>query len=470
MPADAKPTPTKRSRVASPNRSTRRDSGAAARTGHRGQAEARRGKRAAKQPAERRPVEPADRAGREAGTAPASPQGDSTAPTRCRDADKPARQQAGRQAEGREGRRVMRLVTWNVNSLRVRQERIESWLAEVQPDVVCMQETKLADDGFPALSFSALGYESAHYGQGQWNGVAILSRVGLENVVANFTPGIEPDPDARIITATCGGIRVSSCYVPNGRALDDDHYTYKLSWLDRLLVHLERDTSPGADVVVAGDFNIAPTDVDVYDPQQVRRGDARQRARALATGDSEGLGPHRPVPSAAPRRGVGVLVVGLPRRRLPSGTRAAHRPRARLGIDRRPRRVGDDRPQRSQGRQAERPRAGRRRPQGLTGVGVQGGGDAGEQPARRERADPGERIELVRVGGRVIDDRREHGVGADLLRQDARRSGRRRRARRPAVERVLALGTLADELGSAVAPARNGVLSKPSRSGVSRRW
>jgi exodeoxyribonuclease-3 len=162
----------------------------------------------------------------------------------------------------------MRLVTWNVNSLRVRQERIESWLAEVQPDIVCMQETKLADDGFPALSFSAMGYESAHYGQGQWNGVAILSRVGLDNVVANFAPGIEPDPDARIITATCGGMRVSSCYVPNGRALDDDHYTYKLSWLDRLLVHLERDTTSGADVVVAGDFNIAPTDVDVYDPRK----------------------------------------------------------------------------------------------------------------------------------------------------------------------------------------------------------
>jgi exodeoxyribonuclease-3 len=162
----------------------------------------------------------------------------------------------------------MRLVTWNVNSLRVRQERIESWLAEVQPDIVCMQETKLADDGFPALSFSALGYESAHFGQGQWNGVAILSRVGLENVVANFAPGIEPDPDARVITATCGGVRVSSCYVPNGRALDDDHYIYKLSWLDRLLAHLERDTTPGADVVVAGDFNIAPTDVDVYDPRK----------------------------------------------------------------------------------------------------------------------------------------------------------------------------------------------------------
>jgi exodeoxyribonuclease-3 len=162
----------------------------------------------------------------------------------------------------------MRLVTWNVNSLRVRLDRIEGWLAEVSPDVVCMQETKLSDDAFPALSFEALGYQTAHYGQGQWNGVAILSRVGLDDVVTNFGPGIEPDPDARIISATCGGVRVSSCYVPNGRALDDPHYTYKLSWLERLRAHLELDTKPSDDVFVAGDFNIAPADVDVYDPRK----------------------------------------------------------------------------------------------------------------------------------------------------------------------------------------------------------
>ena len=162
----------------------------------------------------------------------------------------------------------MRFVTWNVNSLRARQERVEEWLREVEPDVVCLQETKLADDAFPALAFHALGYESAHHGQGQWNGVALLSRVGIADVVANFAAGIEPDPDARIITATCGGVRVSSCYVPNGRSLDDDHYQYKLSWLDRLRAHLAADSSPGGDVIVAGDFNIAPTDVDVYDPKK----------------------------------------------------------------------------------------------------------------------------------------------------------------------------------------------------------
>ena len=159
----------------------------------------------------------------------------------------------------------MRVVTWNVNSLRARLERVEEWVAQVQPDVLCMQETKLADDAFPALAFEALGYETAHYGQGQWNGVAILSKVGLDDVVTNFADGIEPDPDARLITATCGGIRISCCYVPNGRALDDHHYTYKLSWLDRLLDHLGRDTDPGSDVIVAGDFNIAPEDRDVHD-------------------------------------------------------------------------------------------------------------------------------------------------------------------------------------------------------------
>jgi exodeoxyribonuclease-3 len=160
----------------------------------------------------------------------------------------------------------MRIVTWNVNSLRARMERVEAWLAEVEPDVVCLQETKLADDSFPALAFQTLGYESAHFGQGQWNGVALLSRGGIADVVANFATGIEPDPDARIITATCGGVRVSSCYVPNGRALDDDHYQYKLSWLDRLRRHLEVDTTSSDAIVVAGDFNIAPTDADVYDP------------------------------------------------------------------------------------------------------------------------------------------------------------------------------------------------------------
>jgi exodeoxyribonuclease III len=159
----------------------------------------------------------------------------------------------------------VRIATWNVNSLRARQDRVEAWLGEVEPDVVLLQETKLADDAFPALAFGALGYETAHHGQGQWNGVAILSRVGLDDVVADFATG-EPDVDARLVTATCAGIRVTSVYVPNGRALDHEQYEYKLAWLGRLRDHLEADTAADRPVIVGGDFNIAPTDRDVYDP------------------------------------------------------------------------------------------------------------------------------------------------------------------------------------------------------------
>ena len=156
------------------------------------------------------------------------------------------------------------LATWNVNSLKARMPRVEEWLEATQPDVVCMQETKMADDAFPTSVFADLGYASAHHGEGRWNGVAILSRVGLEDPAAGFEDADPPDPDARLVSATCGGVRVSSVYVPNGRALDDDHYQYKLAWLDRLSRQLDTNHSPTDKVVVAGDFNIAPDDRDVY--------------------------------------------------------------------------------------------------------------------------------------------------------------------------------------------------------------
>jgi exodeoxyribonuclease-3 len=161
----------------------------------------------------------------------------------------------------------VRLATWNVNSLKVRMPRVEAWLAEVAPDVVCLQETKLADGAFPHLAFAALGYESAHHGQGQWNGVAILSRVGLEDAAPGFPDGDPPDPDARHLAATCGGVRVHSVYVPNGREVGHDHYHYKLAWLDRLRRLLAATSTPADQVVVAGDFNVAPADADVWDPQ-----------------------------------------------------------------------------------------------------------------------------------------------------------------------------------------------------------
>ncbi len=160
----------------------------------------------------------------------------------------------------------MRIATWNVNSLKVRLPRVEEWLADIRPDVLCMQETKLADDAFPDLTFRAMGYETCHHGQGQWNGVAILSKVGMSDVVANFADGGAPDPEARIITATCGGIQVVSVYVPNGRALDQEHYRYKLDWMARLRTHVAALGDPHDDVIVAGDYNIAPDDRDVHDP------------------------------------------------------------------------------------------------------------------------------------------------------------------------------------------------------------
>lgn len=159
----------------------------------------------------------------------------------------------------------MRIATWNVNSLNARLPRVEEWLELMEPDVLCMQETKLANDAFPALTFEAMGYQSVHHGQGRWNGVAILSRVGLDDVAVDFADGGGPDSDARIVWATCDGVRVASCYIPNGRAVDDDHYQYKLAWLARLRDHLDQACASTEPVALLGDFNIAPEDRDVWD-------------------------------------------------------------------------------------------------------------------------------------------------------------------------------------------------------------
>ncbi|KRO47666.1 MAG: exodeoxyribonuclease III [Ilumatobacteraceae bacterium] len=159
----------------------------------------------------------------------------------------------------------MLIATWNVNSLKARLDRVTQWVTENQPDVLCMQETKMKDEVFPALTFAEMGYESAHFGQGQWNGVAIISKVGLTDVVNNFAKPIEPDHEARIISATCGGVKVVCVYVPNGRALEDDHYKYKLGWMKKLRQHADAIAKPNDRLVIGGDFNIAPTDEDVWD-------------------------------------------------------------------------------------------------------------------------------------------------------------------------------------------------------------
>ena len=156
----------------------------------------------------------------------------------------------------------MKIATWNVNSLTARWPRVAAWLAVNAPDVLLVQETKQADAKFPFAAFADLGYEAAHYGQGQWNGVAVISRVGLADVTHGFG---DEDAEARIIGATCDGVRVYSCYVPNGRALDNPHYTYKLAWLEKLRT-LVAARDPATRLVVGGDFNVAPTDLDCYDP------------------------------------------------------------------------------------------------------------------------------------------------------------------------------------------------------------
>jgi len=161
----------------------------------------------------------------------------------------------------------MRIATWNVNSLKQRVPRLLPWLEERRPDVVCLQETKVADDAFAEAlgdELSSRGYEAAVHGEAAWNGVAILSRVGLEDVVTGLAdaPGF-PHPEARAVAATCEGVRVHSVYVPNGREPDSDHYRYKLAWLGALRAVVA--SGPDA-AVVCGDMNIAPTDADVFDP------------------------------------------------------------------------------------------------------------------------------------------------------------------------------------------------------------
>jgi exodeoxyribonuclease-3 len=161
----------------------------------------------------------------------------------------------------------MRIATWNVNSVKQRAPRLLPWLDERQPDVVCLQETKLADDAFAELLGEELdkrGYAVAAHGEATWNGVAILSRVGLDDVVAGLPggPGF-PHQEARAVSAVCGGIRVVSVYVPNGRVPDSDHYQYKLAWLASLREAVAAGSEP---TVVCGDMNIAPTDDDVFDP------------------------------------------------------------------------------------------------------------------------------------------------------------------------------------------------------------
>ena len=160
----------------------------------------------------------------------------------------------------------MRIATWNVNSLRQRLPRVLEWIAAANVDVLLMQETKLSDDAAPALDFELAGYQLVHHGEGRWNGVAVASRVGVGGIRAGFSGEGADEDGARFLAATCGGVRVASVYAPNGRALDSVFYEAKLAWFARLAGWLEDENDPGDALLLGGDLNIAPRDLDVYDP------------------------------------------------------------------------------------------------------------------------------------------------------------------------------------------------------------
>ncbi len=158
----------------------------------------------------------------------------------------------------------MKLATWNVNSIRARLSRLLSFLETRAPDVVCLQETKVEDPEFPSIEIRAAGYEAVTFGQRTYNGVAILSRTALGAPTYGMEDGVD-DPQARLVAATIEGIRVASVYVPNGQAPGTEKFAYKLQWLDRLARWLQRG-SPEQPLVLCGDFNVAPEDLDVHDP------------------------------------------------------------------------------------------------------------------------------------------------------------------------------------------------------------
>jgi exodeoxyribonuclease-3 len=177
----------------------------------------------------------------------------------------------------------MRIATWNVNSLKARLEKVTWWLDRAKPDVLLIQETKLADTDAPTAAFEQAGYALAHHGEGRWNGVAIASRCGLDDVVTNFGESLrparttdagddEPLAEARMMSAVCGGVRVVCVYAPNGRVVGSPFYEAKLVWFGRLARWLHQAIDADAPLVLGGDLNVAPADIDVWDPRACHGG------------------------------------------------------------------------------------------------------------------------------------------------------------------------------------------------------
>jgi exodeoxyribonuclease III len=207
----------------------------------------------------------------------------------------------------------MRIATWNVNSLKARLEKVMWWLDRAKPDVLLMQETKLSDADAPIEAFKQVGYELAHHGEGRWNGVAIASRCGIDGVITNFgeplrraqtsdTGDDEPLAEARMISAGCGGLRMISIYAPNGRLVGSPFYEAKLVWFARLARWINKTVSPDSLTVIGGDFNVAPDDIDVWDPAACHGGthvSERERAafgRLSTAGFVDGYRLHHPEP------------------------------------------------------------------------------------------------------------------------------------------------------------------------------
>ncbi len=207
----------------------------------------------------------------------------------------------------------MRIATWNVNSLKARLDKVLWWLDRAKPDVLLMQETKLADADAPALVFQQAGYELVHHGEGRWNGVAIASRRGIAGVITNFgeplrpartseTGDDEPLAEARMLSADCGGVRIVCVYAPNGREVDSPFYKAKLLWFDRLARWIDQTISPDTPAVIGGDLNVAPADIDVWDPRACHGGthvSERERQafeRLLRAGFVDAYRLHHPEP------------------------------------------------------------------------------------------------------------------------------------------------------------------------------
>jgi len=249
---------------------------------------------------------------------------------------------------------VMRIGTWNVNSVRVREDRLLGLLERHAPDVLALQEIKVESHAFPREGVEALGYHVTAYGQKTYNGVALLSRTPAEDVIQGFDDGEEEDPQARLLAARFGDTHVISAYFPNGGELGSDKYAYKLAWMRRLRRWLDRHADASQAWALVGDYNVAPVEADVAMPERWRDTTLTSDEVRAALTEIQAFGLVDVL--ATPSRGRPVLVVGLPEAGLPQGRWSAHRSRLRDGAARGAIHRRLHRPGRAQGQAALGPR------------------------------------------------------------------------------------------------------------------